>query len=313
MRAAIPAAGFSWVPPERSKGNSALAICINVALDGGAQRPAAVHYARARGLGARMRIAVWAAVFAALGGGAAAAQPDCAGPVEISAAPIARVEPTNDALVLRDGRAVHLEGIRLPHAGPDRAPAISAEQAYDALMGLAKGHTLTVAAVVPKEDRYDRVRGQVFDDDSAEPWVQMALLRAGLARVDIAPDRGECAAELYAAEAAARSQRVGLWAQPAYAVRTPDTLAGDTGTFQVVQGQVLTADVKDGRAYLDFGPDWRSDFTVTIAPDDLDNFRRDGIDPRSYAGKTIRVRGIVQQLNGPEIEIASPKQIEVVP
>jgi micrococcal nuclease len=261
----------------------------------------------------RMRWALWTAGFVMAGCGGAAALPDCAGPVEISGATIARVEPSNDALVLRDGRAIHLEGIRLPHSGPDRAPAISAEQAYDALMGLAKSQKLTVTAVVPKEDRYDRVRGQAFNMDSAEPWIQMALVKAGLARVDIAPDRGECAAELYAAEASARASRVGLWAQPAYAVRTPDTLAGDTGTFQVVQGQVLSADVKDGRAYLDFGPDWRTDFTVTVAPGDLDNFRRDGLDPRDYAGKTVRVRGIVQQLNGPEIEIASPKQVEVLP
>jgi hypothetical protein len=79
-----------------------------------------------------------------------------------------------------------------------------------------------------------------------------------------------------------------------------------------VQGQVLTADVKEGRAYIDFGAGWKTDFTVTIAPEDMANFRKDGVDPRDYAGKTIRVRGIVQQFNGPEIEIANPKQVEVV-
>ena len=68
-----------------------------------------------------------------------------------------------------------------------------------------------------------------------------------------------------------------------------------------------------GRAYLDFGPDWHTDFTVTIAPADMANFRREQVDPRLYAGKTIRVRGIVQQFHGPEIEIANPEQIEVLP
>ncbi len=42
------------------------------------------------------------------------------------------------------------------------------------------------------------------------------------------------------------------------------------------------------------------------------NFRELGVDPRDYQGKRIRLRGIVQQFNGPEIEIASPKQVEVV-
>jgi endonuclease YncB( thermonuclease family) len=243
------------------------------------------------------------------GGAGAAPIPDCAGPVEIADAPIVRVERSNDVLVLRDGRAVHLEGIRFPHANQDRAPPATADQAYDAIKQMAKGRALTVTSLPPKEDRYDRVRGQVFGDG----WLQVALLRAGLVRVDIAPDRTECAAQLYAAEAEARAASRGLWSQPAYAIRTPQALGADTGTFQVVQGQIVSAAVKDGRAYIDFGADWQSDFTVTIAPEDMANFRSVGADPESYAGKTVRVRGIVQQYNGPEMAIATPAQIEVLP
>ena len=72
------------------------------------------------------------------------------------------------------------------------------------------------------------------------------------------------------------------------------------------------ADLKNGRAYLNFGADWRSDFTVTIEPQDMPNFRNSGVDPRNYTGQTIRVRGIVQSLNGPEIEVANPQGIEVI-
>lgn len=249
-----------------------------------------------------------------LSGAWAAAIPDCAGEIELADANIARVERTNDVLVLRDGRAVHLEGIRFPHANQDHAPSAVADQAFDAINGLAKARDLTVAAVAPKQDRYDRVRGQVFSDaNPSEPWLQIALLKMGMVRVDIAPDRGECAAQLYAAEGEARAASRGLWAQPAYQLRTPETLSpSDTGTFQLVQGAVLSAEVKDGRAYLDFGADWKTDFTVTISPEDMANFRGLGIDPRDYAGKTLRVRGIVQQFNGPEIEVANPKQLEVL-
>src|ERR1700749_432348 len=222
----------------------------------------------------------------------AASIPDCAGPLEITDAHVVRVERSNDALVIRDGRAIHMEGIRIPHSGPDRAPAYIADQAYDAIGALTRGKVVDVTAVVPKEERYDRVRGQVFNSD--DQWLQLNLVRRGFARVDIAPDRTECAAELYAAEGEARAANRGLWAVPNYRVRAPEQLGGDTGTFQIVQGRVLTADVKDGRAYLDFGADWKTDFTVTISPQDMTNFRFDGIDPRDYAGKMIRVRGIVQ-------------------
>ena len=241
-------------------------------------------------------------------GEAQAERPACTGDVEIGDAHIARVEH-NGVLVLQDGRATHLEGIRLPNAAQDRAPQPVMDQAFDALNGLAKDKDLVLRAIPPKEDRYDRVRAQVFTEDGT--WLQENLLRLGLARVDLAPDRGECAGELFALENEARVAHVGMWALPAYAIRTPDAVKADVGTFQIVQGVVLNADVRDGRAYLNFGADWKADFTVTISPDDMKTFRAMGVDPRGYKGKFMRVRGIVQWLNGPEIELADPRQAEV--
>ncbi len=236
----------------------------------------------------------------------AAALPGCAGGVEISDALLLRVEQ-NGSVILTDGRALHLEGIRLP--GTDRAQPY-AGKALGLLTGLLRKGPLTLTAIPPKEDRYDRVRGQLFSGDHT--WIQIALLKSGLARVAIAPDRIACAGELFAAEAQARAARAGIWSQPAFAIRTPQALGRDTGTFQIVQGKVVEAGLKNGRAYLNFGADWRTDFTASIAPEDMANFRRTGVDPRSYLGQTIRVRGIVQSFNGPLIEVANPQGIEVV-
>ena len=239
---------------------------------------------------------------------AAAARPDCAGGVEISGAQLLRVEK-NGSVIFTDGRAIFLEGLRLP--GADRTPPPFADKALGTLAGMLQRGPLTLTAVPPKEDRYDRVRGQLFAGDGN--WVQAALLKAGLARVSIAPDRAECAGELFAAEAQGRAARAGIWSLPAFAIRTPETLGRDVGSFQIVQGKVLNAGLKNGRAYLNFGADWHSDFTVTVEPEDMANFRRIGVDPRAYAGQTIRVRGLVQWLNGPEIEVANPQSIEVLP
>jgi micrococcal nuclease len=240
---------------------------------------------------------------------AAAPLPSCAGPVEIAGGRLLRVE-RNAAVILTDGRALHLEGVRLPLGAADRAPQALADQALGAVSSLARGGPLTLTALPPKEDRYDRIRGQLFSSNGT--WVQVALLEKGLARVAVVPDRTECSDELYAAEAKARAAHAGLWALPAYAIRDPNSVARDIGTFQIVQGAVRTAEVKNGRAYLNFGADWRTDFTVTIEAVDMPNFRRLGVDPRAYAGQTVRVRGLVQSLNGPEIEIANPQGIEVV-
>ena len=237
----------------------------------------------------------------------AAPLPGCAGDVEIAHAKIVRVEK-NGALILGDGRAVVLEGVRLPLT--DRGPSGLADDALNTLRRLALSAPLTLTARQPKEDRYDRVRVQAFGD----VWLQTELLRRGLARVELAPDRSECAGELYAAEGQARGSGAGLWAFPAMAVRRPETLtASDEGSFQIVQGKVIQAADHDGRVFLDFSSDYRRGFTAIIAPEDRKAFR--GVKPpvEELAGHTVRLRGMVQDYRGrPEIAIASPAQIEFI-
>ena len=194
--------------------------------------------------------------------------PDCAGGVEISGAKIVRVEK-NGAMVLNDGRAAMLEGIRLPLN--DGGPAALGDDALNALRALATAQPLTLTAVPPKEDRYDRVRVQGFGD----VWLQTELLRRGLARVAISPDRAECAGDLYQAEKDARAAGRGLWASPAFAIRKPDSIAAsDEGKFVIVEGRVASGAIHDGRAFLDFSADYAKGFSATIAPEDHANFRK---------------------------------------
>src|SRR5688572_21819901 len=136
--------------------------------------------------------AIWASMCWWLVPNAAFAQryiPDCAGSPEISQTSVVRVERNGD-LTLRDGRAVVLEGIRLPDAGPRHADALSL------LRVLTLKGPVTFAATPPKQDRYDRIRAQGF----GSVWLQTTLLERGLARVAISSDRDECFPELYEAE-----------------------------------------------------------------------------------------------------------------
>jgi len=213
-----------------------------------------------------------------------------------------------------DGLAVKMEGIRLPSAKADRAPGTYTDQAYGMALQMTRGRSVTLTAVEPKQDRYDRVRAQIFTNSTAnQTWVQQHLLELGLARVALSPDRTECSAELYATEAEARAAHRGLWAAPAYAIRSPDNVRGDIGTFQVVEGRVISVAITNGRAYLNFGNDWKSDLTATISPGDMKTFDAMGVDPRGYEGKLVRVRGVIQQANGPSIDVANPQSVEVLP
>jgi hypothetical protein len=239
--------------------------------------------------------------------------PSCAGNIEAQNVQAVRVE-RNAAVIFDDGRAVHPEGILLPAGTADRAPDVLVSQALGEMSNLVHDQLVTITANPPKEDRYGRIRAQIFlPNNPKDPWLQVALLKRGLARVSIAPDRPECASELLAAEASARTAKLGLWAYPAYAVRSPDTVARYAGTFQLVEGKVVSANLRGGHAYLDFGTDWQSDFTAVISPDDMANFLAASVDPRGFARKTVRVRGWVENVNGPQIAVATPQSIEIVP
>jgi hypothetical protein len=161
----------------------------------------------------------------------------------------------------------------------------------------------------PETDRYGRLRVQGF----GRMWLQEALLEQGLAQVQIAPDRAECAPDLYEAETRARDARRGVWASPDYRVRVPSDLADSAGSFQLVEGQVGHIGRADGRTFIDFdsGGDRRRMFSVLIGQTDRHAFRNFDLD--ELPGRHIRIRGIVQAYRGrPEIALSNPFQIEVL-
>jgi hypothetical protein len=64
--------------------------------------------------------------------------------------------------------------------------------------------------------------------------------------------------------------------------------------------------------YLNFGRDWRRDFTVRAALPDARRFARQGLELDGLVGREILVRGHLLEANGPMIELVHPAQIEVV-
>jgi hypothetical protein len=201
----------------------------------------------------------------------------------------------------------------LPAGAGDHAPQFLADQAIARLGELATAQVMTLAARMPKEDRYGRLRAQAFlADGLGARWLQRALLEQGLARVSIAPDRNECVVELYAAEQHARAEKLGIWSLDAYRVRTPAQLGDANGTFQIVEGTVESVSNGGGRIFLEFGTDRRKDFAVVITTDDLKSFRSIGVDPFSYQNQTVRVHGWIDQSRHPEMEVATPADIEVI-
>ncbi len=96
----------------------------------------------------------------------------------------------------------------------------------------------------------------------------------------------------------------------AYAIRAADTIPPqDVGTFQLVEGTVLDVAMVGGRTYINFGPDWKTDFTVTIEARDRKLFPAGALEPEALRGRKIRVRGFIERLNGPMIAVTHPEAI----
>jgi len=241
------------------------------------------------------------------------AAPACIPQIEVPHAKALRVEK-NGVIVLADGRAARLEGLLLPAGAADHAPQSFANQAIAILGDLVMDHRLALAAEPPMQDRYGRLRAQILTRrDDGERWLQRELLRRGLARVAIAPDRRECAEELYTAESRARHEKTGIWSSPAYEIRTPSRAGDDVGTFQIIEGKVGSVSSSGGRVFLDFGADRHTSFAATISPDDRKRFREIGVDPFAYANETLRLRGWIERIaRRPEIALATPQQVEIV-
>ena len=224
-----------------------------------------------------------------------------------------RAVPDGETLVLGDGRAVRLVSIQAPKLARQSATLAAwplAEEARDVLAGLVLNRSVELAIGERRLDRHGRVLAQVFRADGL--WLQGRMLESGLARVYSFADNRALLAEMLAREGAAREAGRGLWALDFYRVLPAARSAAAVGRFALVEGVVQKAAEVRGRGYLNYGADWRQDFTVTLAPSVLRGLAREGFDLFAYEGRRLRVRGWLKSFNGPMIEVTHPEQIEVL-
>jgi len=188
--------------------------------------------------------------------------------------------------VLNDGREVRLAAIEVPALPLPQEP------------GAAAAGAAAVSIV----------------RDGVEGSVQANLIDLGLARVAARVGNRGCAAELLARENAARSAKLGLWAGSYYDLLDADNPAAvlaARGRFALVEGRVVSVRESGATIYVNFGWRWTEDFTVTILKRNARNFAAAGLDPKSLAGRRVRVRGWIEERGGPWIEAARPEQIEI--
>lgn len=220
--------------------------------------------------------------------------------------------------ILDDGREVRLAGIEVPPppSPMQRGTAPEGAAARDALAGLLAGSEVVLRQAEPqKTDRYGRIVAHAFTArDGVERSVQADLIAARHARVTARAGNRACARELLGRENAARRAKLGLWATSYYdsldADNPADVLA-EQGRFALVEGKVVSVRESGATIYVNFGRRWSKDFTVTILKRNARNFTAAGLEPKTLAGRRVRVRGWIEERGGPLIEAARPEQLEL--
>lgn len=245
-----------------------------------------------------------------------------AGEKALKAGEISRVESIvdGDTLFLESGLKVRLsamQGPKIPLGRPDYPTWPMGHEAKAELKSLAGGQRVQLYYGGLRRDRYDRALAQVFllnDKDEPGIWLQEEMILRGFGRVYTWPDTWQDSTRLYKAEAKARKDKRGIWSDKFYGIRSPEPnkLAQDMDSFQIVEGIVTSvAKVRD-KVFLNFGADYKTDFTVFLGKDGQKRFLKSGLDPQSLEGARIRVRGWVEMQNGPMMILDHPERIEVL-
>jgi micrococcal nuclease len=223
-----------------------------------------------------------------------------------------------DTVLLDTGLVVRLIGIQAPKLalgrdGHEDWP--KSNEAKAALIALTYKKPVLLRYGGEEIDRHGRALGQLMVTGETPVWVQQAMLAQGQARVYSFPDNRSCLPELMAAETRARAAGLGIWTDSYYRVRRADRpadLASLTGRYELVEGRVLVAEKLGAQMFLNFGRYFKEDFTAVIDARALRLFAETGLDPARLGGALVRVRGWIDDRDGPRIAVTHPEQIEVL-
>lgn len=207
--------------------------------------------------------------------------------------------PATASALLRE-QVVALQGteLQLAHSGravfadlifPDTATAESWLSQH------VLQHELTFEPV--GEDRYGRL---LIRSDA-----ETAMLHDG---VGFAFSNKPISREMLTAEATAHQAKRGIWASTALCV-TPENAAEHLQQFVIVEGIITHLYKGRSGTYLNFGADWKTDFSIGIAKRYQRSFP---LLDTLKEGSHVRVRGVVIEENGPMIQITRPEQLELL-
>lgn len=219
-----------------------------------------------------------------------------------------------DTVRLANGRLLRYIGIDTPEVRIKRGgsfhyqPQPFALEAKQLNKELVEGKNIRIEFDVEQTDKYGRLLGYCFIDDT---FVNAELVKNGYAVLYTIPPNVKYTDLLYRMQKQAQSLKRGLWGT--YEVVSHLDAGKYINQIRTVKGRVLNTYKSAKCLFLNFGTDYKTDFTVVIFNNSLNAFYQRDINPENfYTGRTVEVTGKIRQYNGPEIIVNTPYEIEIV-
>jgi micrococcal nuclease len=215
-----------------------------------------------------------------------------------------------DSILMADGREIRYIGIDTPETGGNRPAEYGGTEAKRLNETLVGSREVRLEFDRELTDYYGRTLAYVYAD---EAMVNLELVRAGVALAVPYPPNLKHQQEFADAMEEARLAGRGLWADPERWMIRVDDAARYTGESKTVVGRVTSTGASAAGVFLNFGPDYTTDFTAFIPRNELGYFSEAGIvDPAGYyRDRTVEVTGSIHERNGPSITVRHPGQIYV--
>lgn len=168
-----------------------------------------------------------------------------------------------------------------------------------------------------KPNRWGLTPAWITADSKGGALLQIQLIERGLALA--APYLGSmaCSKALIAAEKSARVRRQGRWKkETALSTMNLNALTASAGHYVLVEGRIVSLGKSSRTRYLNFGRNWKTDFTATLSTKQeksfSDTLASAGISLEDLAGHAVQIRGVVDLNDGPHIHMTHPGQLIIL-
>lgn len=218
-----------------------------------------------------------------------------------------------DRFQLDSGEIVRLMMVKAPHmpqGSETGKPWPMAEQIEAFMRSRFTGEAFTFHCLERARDRHGELVAMAKMADGG--WLQSEMIKRGWAWVYSTGNFTYGALALYGLEDEARRQGHGLWTFTSYRLKDAAKLNNNVGRFEIVEGKVMGVATVKNVTYINFGDDWRKDFTLKMDWRARKLFEKAGISVESLAGKRVQVRGWISWYAGPMIELTHPAQIRLL-